>query len=473
MVFCYDKLWDLAYSRHLNKTALRDEAGLTNSTLARLSKNETVSMDALARICDSLDCSLEEIVEYKKRVNNLNYVSLFSSAGVGCFGFKQEGFLGVATSELIERRLNVQKANDKVKYDNGYVLGDITQDETKEQLYNAIDYFKKEESVNEIDAVIFTAPCQGMSVANHKKNDGTIVKNSLVVEALEIVKKIQPKFFIAENVRAFMTTKCIDHDVEKKIKDAFVDWLSEDYVYESKIFNFKNFGANSSRTRTVVIGVRKDLSKSINIQSLYPSQEPEKNLFNVIGDLKSLQTMGEVDPKDIYHNFKKYRPDMRNWIKDLKPGESAFDNIDPLKRPHTVSKTGELIPNVNKNGDKYTRQRWNAVAPCVHTRNDILASQNTVHPTDDRVFSIRELMRMMNIPSSFRWTMESEETLNAMSLREKEIFLKTNEINIRQSIGEAVPTVIMQKIAKNIKDALNDIEKSQSKKNNNRLQVTG
>lgn len=40
-------------------------AGITNSTLSRLSKDETVSMEALARICEALHCELEEIVEYK------------------------------------------------------------------------------------------------------------------------------------------------------------------------------------------------------------------------------------------------------------------------------------------------------------------------------------------------------------------------------------------------------------------------
>lgn len=61
----------------------------------------------------------------------MNYISLFSGGGVGCFGFKQEGFDGIATSELLERRLNVQKVNNKLKYDEGYILGDITQNEVK------------------------------------------------------------------------------------------------------------------------------------------------------------------------------------------------------------------------------------------------------------------------------------------------------------------------------------------------------
>lgn len=393
----------------------------------------------------------------------MNYVSLFSSAGVGCFGFKQEGFECAASSELIERRLNVQRANDKVKYDNGYILGDITKDETKHRLYQAIQYYEQKEKINNIDVIVFTAPCQGMSVANHKKQDGGIEKNSLVVEALEIVKNIQPKFFVAENVRAFMNTKCIDHDIEKTIKQAFVDWLEDDYVYESRILNFKSYGANSSRTRTLVIGIRKDISELIDIDSLYPDEETEKSLKDIIGDLPSLTRLGEIYDKDIYHNFKKYRSDMRDWIHNLKPGESAFDNEDPMKRPHTISKTGEIIMNVNKNGDKYTRQRWDAVAPCVHTRNDIIASQNTIHPVDDRVFSIRELMRMMNIPKTFKWSTKSENVLNSLSLKDKEEYLKKNEINIRQSIGEAVPTIIMQKIAKNIKGALNEIGRTKIK----------
>lgn len=325
------------------------------------------------------------------------------------------------------------------------------------------------ENVSDIDVVIFTAPCQGMSVANHKKNDGTIEKNSLVVEALEIVKKLHPKFFISENVRSFMNTKCIDHDVEKKISTSFQEWLGKLYFYDSRVINFKDYGANSSRTRTLVIGVRNDLTNSISPDLLYPTLEKSKSLKEVIGDLPSLTKMGEIYPTDIYHNFKEYREDMRDWIHDVKPGHSAFENKEVTKRPHKIV-DGQLVPNVQKNGDKYTRQRWENVAPCIHTRNDIMASQNTVHPVDDRVFSIRELMRMMNIPNDFKWTETTEEVLNNLSPFEKKAYLKKNEINIRQSIGEAVPTVIMRKIAKNIKVALNEVEREKDKKDNKKLQ---
>ena len=58
--------------------------------------------------------------------NKYTYISLFSSAGIGCYGFKMEDFECIATNELIERRLNVQKFNKKCKYDSGYICGDIT-----------------------------------------------------------------------------------------------------------------------------------------------------------------------------------------------------------------------------------------------------------------------------------------------------------------------------------------------------------
>ena len=403
----------------------------------------------------------------------MNYISLFSSAGVGCFGFKEEGFDCVASSELVKRRLEVQKANNKVKYDNGYILGDISKQEKKEELYEAIKYYKEQENVEDIDALIFTAPCQGMSVANHKKNDGTIEKNSLVIEALEIIKEVKPVFFIAENVRSFMNTNCIDHNNEKKIRNAFSDWLSTDYSYKEFIINFKDYGANSSRTRTLVIGTRKDRYNSDIINELLPSKEKPKTLREVIGFLPHLSKMGEMSDNDIYHNFKPYKEYMRQWIENLSEGQSAFDNKEINLKPHKIV-NGEIILNVNKNGDKYKRQSWDKVAPCVHTRNDIISSQNTVHPEDDRVFSIRELMLMMNIPKEFQWSKNyTLDELNKRRLIKKKDYLKKHEINIRQSIGEAIPTIILQKIASNIKNIVKEekIEQNSKKTENTNEQL--
>lgn len=379
----------------------------------------------------------------------LTYISLFSCAGVGCFGFKKAGFECIATNELIERRLNVQKFNNKCRFDSGYICDDITTEETKNKIFDEIKKWEKLGN-DRVDVLIATPPCQGMSVANHKKAENEIVRNSLVVESIQLIQEIKPRFFIFENVAAFMKTGCTAPDgTVKAIGDVIYEELSEKYIIVSRILNFKNYGSNSSRTRTVVIGVSKEMEEYVSPIELYPTYVEEKTLRSVIGDMPELE-WGEICSSDFYHAFRTYPEEMRCWIHNLNEGESAFDNDDELKRPHKVV-DGKIVPNIKKNGDKYTRQYWDKVAPCIHTRNDQLASQNTVHPEEDRVFSIRELMRFMTIPDEFKWIDKSLEELNALPEKNKKALLKKEEIKIRQSIGEAVPTSIFFQIACNIK----------------------
>lgn len=386
----------------------------------------------------------------------LTYISLFSSAGIGCYGFKQNGFQCIATNELIERRLNIQKLNNKCIYESGYVQGDITKEEVKNRIFCEVNLWKEKHNVIEPDVVIATPPCQGMSVANHKKSKNEIKRNSLVIESIHIVKDIKPKIFLFENVAAFLKTACIEDELVMSISDAIDKNLSDYYTIQSKVINFKNYGSNSSRTRTLVIGVLKSYINEFLPEELFPKYKIEKNLRTVIGHLPSLTKIGEFSKKDFLHSFRKYDERMRPWIADLNEGQSAFENTNPYKRPHQII-NGKVVPNKNKNGDKYTRQCWNKVAPCIHTRNDQLASQNTIHPTDDRVFSIRELMHMMSIPKEFKWFEKDLKTLNNLSNEEKTNVLKKHEINIRQSLGEAVPTGVFSNIAENIRSALSGI----------------
>lgn len=381
--------------------------------------------------------------------DKLTYISLFSSAGVGCYGFKLEDYICIATNELIERRLNVQRNNKKCMLDSGYIGGDITLQSTKDLIFSEIKKWSKKGN-DSVDVVIATPPCQGMSVANHKKTTDEIVRNSLVVESIQIIQQIKPKFFIFENVPAFLKTACTaPNGSVQEIRNVIAEELGSDYIFYGNVINFKNYGSNSSRTRTLVIGVNKKYQEFITPVELFPAYQEEKTLVEVLQGMTALQ-WGEFDSNDFYHQYRTYPEEMRCWIHDLKEGESAFDNTDENKRPHKVI-DGQIVPNQRKNGDKYTRQCWNKVAPCIHTRNDQLASQNTVHPSEDRVFSIRELMRIMTIPFDFRWIDMSLEELNSLPYESKRALLKKEEINIRQSIGEAVPTEIFRRIASNIK----------------------
>ena len=376
------------------------------------------------------------------------YISLFSSAGVGCFGFKEENFECISTNEVVEKRLNIQKINNKCKLETGYICGDVREEKTKEKIYNEINKWSNNIE-NYIDVVIATPPCQGMSVANHKKSENEINRNSLVNESVEIIKKIQPKIFIFENVSAFWKTGCINKEGRLiSIGEMIMQELGNEYLIHKDVINFKNYGSNSSRTRTLVIGVLNPYSEKIKPFELFPKYREEKSLKEVIGEMPPLK-WGEYNEDDFYHSFRTYPEHMREWIKEINEGESAFDNKEDLKKPHRVI-NGKIVINKSKNADKYRRQIFNKVAPCIHTRNDQMASQNTLHPKEDRVFSIRELMKMMTIPDSFKWLNLELEELNNLTLEEKRKISKKEEMNIRQSIGEAVPTEIFRQIAKKI-----------------------
>lgn len=380
----------------------------------------------------------------------VTYVSLFSSAGVGCFGLKKLGFKCVATNELLEKRLNIQRINKKCSDPNGYVQGSITDKAIQEQITNLV--IESREREGDLDLVIATPPCQGMSVANHKKNEGDNARNSLVVESVKMVQDLQPKAFVFENVRSFLKTSCLDNGEVKSINNMIDSRLSKDYVIHKKVMNFKNYGVNSSRTRTIVIGTHRRI-KALNPILMFPVATESNSLFDTIGHLAPLGEMGEVDKNDVLHYFREYDKRMLPWIEATAPNSSAFDNDLPELRPHSVI-NGTMVPNKNLNADKYKRQDWQKVAPCVHTRNDILSSQNTVHPVDDRVFSIRELMLMMNIPEDFKWFTNSLASVNQMSSSEKRKFIRQYDLVIRHSIGEAVPTPIFFNIGKSYEKLL-------------------
>ena len=63
MAVSYNKLWKLLIDKGMTKTELRLATDMSTTTLARLGKNETVSMDVMLRICKVLDCKFDDIVD--------------------------------------------------------------------------------------------------------------------------------------------------------------------------------------------------------------------------------------------------------------------------------------------------------------------------------------------------------------------------------------------------------------------------
>ena len=65
----YNRLWKLLIDKGITKTEMRKMAGISTNILAKMGKNETVSMETLAKISTSLQCGLDDIVEIKIETN--------------------------------------------------------------------------------------------------------------------------------------------------------------------------------------------------------------------------------------------------------------------------------------------------------------------------------------------------------------------------------------------------------------------
>ncbi|WRB43288.1 DNA cytosine methyltransferase [Helicobacter pylori] len=420
----------------------------------------------------------------------LTYISLFSGAGVGCYGLLEEGFECVATNEILEKRLNIQRINRKCKFDESYISGDIKKPETKEKILKQIGFYSKKFGNDRVDLVVATPPCQGMSVANHKKKNDEIKRNSLVVESIDLIKQIKPRFFILENVPSFYKTGCIDkNDNLLEIGSMIEQNLSGDYMLYDEVINFKNFGANSSRTRTLVIGVCKEFKDFISALEFFPDFKQEKTLKKVIGSLKPL-AWGEYDSADFYHSFRTYPKHMQEWIKDLKEGQSAFENVqdaisdlaylcsnegafesdylNPIQSSYQalMRKNSPKLYNhqatnhsqaaleklklINKEQGKeclpknlhgkqqfkstWGRLNWNKISPTIDTRFDTPSNGTNSHPELHRSITPREAARIQSFSDNY-------------------IFYG-NKTSVCKQIGNAVPPLLALALGKAILKSL-------------------
>lgn len=64
MAISYDKLWKILIDKKMNKTQLRESAGITTNVVAKLGKNQSVTLKNMEKICKSLQCNIGDVVEF-------------------------------------------------------------------------------------------------------------------------------------------------------------------------------------------------------------------------------------------------------------------------------------------------------------------------------------------------------------------------------------------------------------------------
>lgn len=67
MPISYDKLWKLLIDKNMNRTKLKEASGISFNVLAKMGRNEAISMDSLYKICTTLNCDTGDVVEFTSR----------------------------------------------------------------------------------------------------------------------------------------------------------------------------------------------------------------------------------------------------------------------------------------------------------------------------------------------------------------------------------------------------------------------
>lgn len=101
-------------------------------------------------------------------------------------------------------------------------------------------------------------PCQDISALGDRKGlfdeNGNLTRSGLFFEAIRIAKYKQPKYMIAENVRA-LVSKPMKNEFEQMLK--LLDYIGYNSYY--KVLNSKDYGIPQSRNRIYIVSIRKDI----------------------------------------------------------------------------------------------------------------------------------------------------------------------------------------------------------------------
>lgn len=63
MRISYNKLWKMLIDKDMKKSDLRDKAGISSASIAKLGKGDNITTDVLIKICEAMDCHLDDIME--------------------------------------------------------------------------------------------------------------------------------------------------------------------------------------------------------------------------------------------------------------------------------------------------------------------------------------------------------------------------------------------------------------------------
>ena len=201
MAVCYNNLWKLLIDRNMNKTELKEAAGISFNVMARMGKNETISFESIEKICAALQCNIGDIIEITQDQHEetipktFTTIELFAGAGGLALGIEKAGFETLGLIEFDKDASDTLKCNRP----NWRVIND---DIANISCLDLKEYFGLAEG--ELDLLSGGAPCQSFSYAG-KRLGLEDARGTLFYHYAKFLEQLQPKMFLFENVRGLLT----------------------------------------------------------------------------------------------------------------------------------------------------------------------------------------------------------------------------------------------------------------------------
>lgn len=234
-------------------------------------------------------------------------LDLFSGAGGLLYGMKSAGIRHILANDIDKSACITLKANNpEIRVLNG----DITNQSVKGEIIKKGIFYNA-------DIICGGPPCQGFSLAGFRKSDDP--RNKLFRDFYDVVKSVNPKVFVFENVIGLLS-----YNKGKTYEEIKLLFKKLGYKVEGKSLMFNEYGVPQKRKRVIVIGVRSDLK--INPELLYPEKVTEKEdrqvtVKEAIGDLQNikldLNTVKEPESFSEFQHFVKGDIDFCKYIEIL------------------------------------------------------------------------------------------------------------------------------------------------------------
>lgn len=345
----------------------------------------------------------------------MNVIDLFSGAGGLSYGFERAGFDVLLGIDNDAKALETFELNHK---GSKSICGDITKITYENDIKPLIEDKK-------IDVIIGGPPCQGMSLSGPRKFDDP--RNKLYLSYIRLVQEIQPTAFVIENVPGLVGL------FGGQIKDSIIEkFTSMGYTIQYKILCAADYGVPQNRKRVVFVGMKKG-------EFSYPEPLKEKVTCSMaLDDLPALED--ELGTEHADYISKPHNP----YQKLMRANSKEVRNHVAASHSDKVKKIISLVPdggNYKDLPDEYINSRnfhvaWTRFASDKPAPTIDTGHRHHFHYKYNRVPTVRECARLQSFPDDF-------------------IFLGNKTQQFRQ-VGNAVPPLLAEAIAKALKEQLGD-----------------